>query len=482
MKPLYDSFCLKTKILSLAALALPLAAGAAPYPGCADPVESEFRMTTVVTRQAGSLAEPLKMDFDRAADGKVDIYFVEKGGNLRRYDAATQAVATLGKLDVHVQDEYGLMGIVLDPAFKANHNLFLLYMPNLNPIEMRISRFTLAGGLLDRNSEKILMKFPAATGWHGGGGMAFDASGNLWVGVGDTRAGEVAAPNTNDLRGKILRVHPTPDGAYTIPEGNLFAPGTAKTRPEIYIMGTREPYTLAIDPKTQWMAWGDVGPDGWGVTEEYDLATKPYNAGFPYFAGNNKLLTNGDGIHTTPGNENPAKPTNTSSANTGITDLPPAQPATYAYNQACGMTGPIYRYDYIPNSPVKMPPQFDGLWFVGDFNLNLLDTLGINADGSAKRLGRIFGNLKPNRITDFKLGPDGAIYLMNYAGNYGTTDATAIVRIEYTGTCRPEVKPPVSLAPRMPRLTARARGTRLEVGWAYGAEGRLWGLDGRRSR
>lgn len=28
--------------------------------------------------------------------------------------------------------------------------------------------------------------------------------------------------NTNDLRGKILRIHPEPDATYTIPEGNLF--------------------------------------------------------------------------------------------------------------------------------------------------------------------------------------------------------------------------------------------------------------------
>ena len=34
------------------------------------------------------------------------------------------------------------------------------------------------------------------------------------------------AANTNDLRGKVLRITPTDGGGYTIPEGNLFAPGT----------------------------------------------------------------------------------------------------------------------------------------------------------------------------------------------------------------------------------------------------------------
>jgi glucose/arabinose dehydrogenase len=453
----------------------------APYAQCKAPVDAEFRMTTLLTRQAGNLNEPLKMDFDMTPQGNVDIYFIEKAGKIRKFDGASKAVTTLGSLNVHVQDEYGLMGIALDPQFKSNKNLFVLYMPNANPIELRISRFTLNGNAVDMGSEKILLHFGATTAWHGGGGMSFDSSGNLWVGIGDTRAGEVAAPNTNDLRGKILRIHPEPNGTYTIPAGNLFPAGTAKTRPEIYIMGTREPYTLSIDPKTQWMVWADVGPDGFGATEEYDLATRPYNAGFPYFAGNNKLLTYGDGIHPTPNTEKPENPTNTNSANTGLTNLPPAIPATYAYNQSCGMTGPIYRYDYVPNSPVKMPPHFDGLWFVTDVIKNTIDTMRVDANGVPHGYGRVFSNLKVNRPTDFKTGPDGAFYIMNYAGNYNTVDATAIVRIEYTGTCRPEVTVPISApSARILRPDAlRIQGPLVRIDLDTKAELRVWDMNGK---
>ncbi|MDB5106339.1 MAG: secreted glycosyl hydrolase [Fibrobacteres bacterium] len=458
-------------------------AAAAPYPGCDAPVDAEFRMTTLVTRQAGDLNEPLKMDFDMTPQGNVDIYFIEKAGKIRKYDAASRTVLTLGSLNAYVAgpyDEYGLMGLALDPGFKINRNLYVLYMPASQPIELRISRFTLNGSGVDMASEKILIKFPATIGWHGGGGMAFDAAGNLWVGVGDTRAGEVAAPNTNDLRGKILRIHPMADGSYTIPDGNLFPPGTAKTRPEIYIMGTREPYTLAIDPETQWMVWADVGPDGFGVTEEYNLAANPYNAGFPYFAGKNKLLTLGDGIHPTPGDKNPAAPTNTNPANTGLANLPPAIPATFAYEQSCGMTGPIYRYDPIPNSPVKMPPQFDGLWFVTDFLKNSIDTMRLDATGAVRGYGKAF-SLKLNHPTDFKVGPDGAFYLMNYAGNYNSVTATAIVRIDYTGTCRPDVTPPTSR--RTIRLlrpeSLRIEGLRVRVHPDAEAVLRVWDVNGR---
>jgi cytochrome c len=108
--------------------------------------------------------------------------------------------------------------------------------------------------------------------------MAWDAKGNLYLTVGnntgnvlmaqtDERPGrhnwddQRGSANTNDLRGKIIRIHPEPDGTYTIPEGNLFPSGTPRTRPEIYTMGHRNPYRISIDSHTGVLYWGDVGPD-----------------------------------------------------------------------------------------------------------------------------------------------------------------------------------------------------------------------------
>ena len=54
---------------------------------------------------------------------------------------------------------------------------------------------------------------------------------------------------------------PKPDGGYTIPAGNLFKPGTKGTRPEIFVMGTRNSFRLGVDPKNGYVYWGDVGPD-----------------------------------------------------------------------------------------------------------------------------------------------------------------------------------------------------------------------------
>jgi cytochrome c len=117
---------------------------------------------------------------------------------------------------------------------------------------------------------------------HVGGGMVFDKDKNLYLSTGDntfsrasdgfrrlderpgmfTQDSQKGSSNTNDLRGKILRIHPEANGTYTIPKGNLFKPGTPLTRPEIYTMGNRNPWRLTIDSKTGWLYWGEVGPDG----------------------------------------------------------------------------------------------------------------------------------------------------------------------------------------------------------------------------
>jgi cytochrome c len=90
---------------------------------------------------------------------------------------------------------------------------------------------------------------------HTGGGMVWDDTGNLYLAVGNNTGNlpfsttderpdrsswddQRSSSNTNDLRGKLLRIHPEPNGTYSIPAGNLYPPGTSQTRPEIYAMGS----------------------------------------------------------------------------------------------------------------------------------------------------------------------------------------------------------------------------------------------------
>ncbi len=107
------------------------------------------------------------------------------------------------------------------------------------------------------------------------------------------------AQNTAHLGGKVLRItvkegdiSPSEanniDGAYTVPDGNLFEVGTPRTRPEIYAMGFRNPFRITLDKNdvayvTDYSPDSQVpqnfrGPQGTGRVE---IVREPANYGWP---------------------------------------------------------------------------------------------------------------------------------------------------------------------------------------------------------
>jgi glucose/arabinose dehydrogenase len=268
------------------------------------------------------------------------VLHTSRDGTLRLTNAAgTTSVA--GKLDVYSHDEEGLQGVAVDPGFASNRHVFLYYAPKLTtpggdapsdgaaadfaPFDgvNRLSRFVLrTDGTLDLGSEKKILDVPASRGTccHVGGDIDFDAQGNLYLSTGDDtnpfasdgftpideRASrnpafdaQRSSGNTNDLRGKVLRIKVTADGSYSIPSGNLFPPGTAKTRPEIYAMGFRNPFRMSVDKATGVVHLGDYGPDS-GTADpargpegqvEFNRITEAGNYGWPYCTGKNDAYT-----------------------------------------------------------------------------------------------------------------------------------------------------------------------------------------------
>lgn len=205
-------------------------------------------------------------------------------------------------------------------------------------------------------SEIIMLQIPTQRDQccHSGGDLEFDGNGNLFITTGDNvnpfeadgfapideRTGRSAydaqgtSGNTNDLRGKILRIHPEDDGSYSIPAGNLFS-SIDDGLPEIYVMGTRNPFRMAVDSKTNELAWGDVGPDartsgsrGPVGYDEFNLTNEPGNFGWPYCIADNQAY--GDynfATGTTSGFFDCDNLVNLSPNNTGNDTLPPAIPA-----------------------------------------------------------------------------------------------------------------------------------------------------------
>jgi glucose/arabinose dehydrogenase len=418
------------------------------------------------------------------------VLHTSRDGTVRRTDAAgTTKVA--GKLDVYTHDEEGLQGIAADPGFATNRHVYLYYAPKLAtpggdaPSEgsaadfapfdgvNRLSRFVLrTDGTLDLASEKRILDVPASRGicCHVGGDIDFDAQGNLYLSTGDDtnpfasdgftpideRASrnpaydaQRSAGNTNDLRGKVLRIKVNADGSYTIPSGNLFPPGTARTRPEIYAMGFRNPFRMSVDKATGIVHLGDYGPDSGTANPargpegqvEFARITRAGNHGWPYCTGRNDAYVDYDFATGRSGAAfDCAAPRNTSPNNTGLTDLPPAQPAWIPYSggsvpqfgsgSESPMAGPVYRYDASSTSEVKFPQEYDGDFFAGEFGRRWIKRIESGGDGAVQSVNAF--PWSGTQVMDMAFGPDGALYVLDYGTGYFNGDQnSALYRIEH---------------------------------------------------
>ncbi|GIH06549.1 hypothetical protein Rhe02_46160 [Rhizocola hellebori] len=408
----------------------------------------------------GNTDDPLDMDVDPA--GRV--FYVQRAGKVNVFDPTTQLTTTAATLSVLVEHTHGMHGIVLDPNFATNKWLYIYYSP-LSTAVNRVSRFTFveASKTLDLASERILFSFSSQrqVNAHEGGGLAFDTNGNLYVATGDNsspccsgfgafdeRAGQEnndaqrSSANTNDLRGKVLRIHPEANGTYTIPAGNLFAPGTASTRPEIYAMGTRNPYRISVDPETNYLYWGDVGPDASADSatrgpqgyDEFNQARSAGNYGWPHCIGANlpyldfNFATNVSG----PAFNCAGGPVNNSPNNTGLTTLPAARGAWLPYPYGVSATwpelgsggrlaiaGPMYHYDAASSSDVKFPQYYDDTMFIADWTRNAIFEVKQNAAGQPFSINRFMPHWTFLRPIDMEFGPDGSMYVIEWGTNYG---------------------------------------------------------------
>ncbi|MDB5047932.1 MAG: hypothetical protein JWO30_1003 [Fibrobacteres bacterium] len=468
---------------------------------CPDVKDGEFRYSTLVTRdQDTSLNEPLKLATALRDDGKVDVYFIERHGKVKRWSAGGATVTTLIGLDTWTDSkdkvdstgpdaETGLEGIALDPDFKVNHRLYLRYEPWSKEV-YRISRFEVQGDSIPLSSEKVLLEIPyVREHTHkqaivlGGAGMAFDPDGNLLIPIGANTelspsvnetyrdfSAEYTSSNLRSLRGAILRIHPddSPMG-YSIPKDNFgeywsawfkqqgkealasdYA-DTAKVKPEIYVKGVRNPYSITVDPVRGWVSWGEFGPNRMGVTriEENNLITHPVYGGYPYWAGKQEPLLTGLKPWTDMGLD-PKAPVNSSKWNEGPKELPPADTPLYAYSAFLNngflvgnhpVVGPLYHYDPASPSGVKFPPHFDKAWFLAERKTKSVRVLQLDETGSfVIDSAMVTTSQELTRPLDLEQGADGALYVVDYGdGWHSNGPGMHIGRIEYTGSCHPGV-------------------------------------------
>jgi cytochrome c len=476
-----------------------------------------------------------------------------------------------GQIPVYRHDEEGLQGIAVAPDFAQSRWVYVMYAPELADVpaddpatpgvnegdaptdgtaadfapyqgKTLVSRFRFEGDSLDLDSEQVILEIAADRGLccHVGGDLLFDEGGNLLISTGDDTNpfesdgytpiderpsrnpgfdAQRSAGNTNDLRGKVLRIHPEPDGSYTVPAGNLFGPDgrypdvdPTKVRPEIYAMGFRNPFRMGLDPETGWLYVGEYGPDaaaadenrGPGGNVEVMQIREPANYGWPYCAGPNLPYRDYDFATGASGPAfDCANPVNDSPRNTGLRELPPAQHPWIWYDggtvhydgkatdefgagSESPMAGPVYRYDPDLASDVKFPEYFDGHFFLGEWGRGWIKDITVGAEGQPAAIHPFFDGATIAAPMDFEFGPDGSLYVLDYGsasygGMYagGSPDA-ALYKINYvdgsrTPTARASATPTDGLAPLSVQLssagTSDPDGDPLTYAWDFDGDG-----------
>jgi cytochrome c len=420
----------------------------------------------------------------------LDILVVQRKGEILLVDHATNKLTEIAKLNVYhhatvpnVNAEEGVLGLSADPNYAKNNFVYIFYSPMDTSVN-RLSRFTYSNGKFDLSSEKIILQFFSQRNicCHTGGSIAFGPDGSLYVSAGDnstpfdqpaTSAYKLhsyaplddrpgyeqwdarrSAGNTNDLRGKIMRIKIKDDGTYTIPEGNLFKPGTPGTKPEIYVMGNRNPYRISIDKKTGFLYWGEVGPDAANDSLDthgprgYDELNQARTAGFfgwPYFVGKNYPYRRFDYATGRVGEPfDPAKPVNESRNNTGLKELPPVARPFIWYPYAVSpdfpevgtggrnaMAGPVYYSEFYPKE-TRMPDYYNGKLFFYDWIRGWIKPVTMYPNGDFEKMEPFMQGTKFNSPIDMEMGPDGRIYILEYGTGWFTKNAdAAISRIDF---------------------------------------------------
>jgi len=447
---------------------------------------------------------------DVSPDGRV--FYVDRGDynaanpeTVGVLDPDTGETSTVLELPVADERINGLKGMVIDSAFADTGWVYLYYAPPEDEVDERhnrLSRFTFADGAIDLDSEVELLRVPFTpdNGGHVAGNLAWGPEGeHLYLSTGDDtnpfessgytpideRDGrepfdaQRTSANTADLRGGVLRIAPNDDGSYEIPEGNLVdaidGATEAEVHPEIYVLGCRNPYRIAVDAATGALHWGDYGPDagGWSAdrgppaTTEFNRAVEPGFHGWPYAVGPGIPYRDYDFETGESGDLfDPANPTNDSPNNGGLTDLPAAtgamltSPANWGtlvdnppdweahvpwesnatspstgdvpFPEVSGgspMQGPVYRREE-SHGDGALSRYYDGKVFIMERGQNWIKYASLTEDGDPYEVEPFLPTETFRRPMDMTVGPDGALYLAEWGSGYeGPNGDSGIYRI-----------------------------------------------------
>ncbi len=366
-----------------------------------------------VEKVVGGLNLPAAMQF--TTDGR--IFIAEKAGGVRVVkNGVLLPTPVITLTDVNSYGDRGLIGMALDPNFKTNGFIYLLYTyentPGADVAGMktaRIVRITVTGDVSDESTKVVILgsvggsaATPSCENFavtadciasdspsHSGGALRFGPDGKLYVTLGDgahfdyVDIRSLRAQNLDSLAGKVLRINT--DGTGVV--GNPYYTGNPNdNRSKVYASGVRNAFRMNFRPGNNTLYAGDVGWNNW---EEVDKIVAGANYGWPCREG--------------------AAPT---------------------VGQTCTVvnyTDPLYTYGHDANGagsvvvgdfPTAYPAAYNSSLFIGDYAQNWIKRVVVDANDNFVSVQNFMmaadGAMGPVALDR---GPDGNIYYIAiYAG------------------------------------------------------------------
>lgn len=422
------------------------------------PVASDFESINIASGLNVPIAFDIAQNGEMFAIGRFGSIYAMQGD-----DFEETSTISIGDFEGG-RNEGGLIGFVLDPNFTSNRYGYFHYtLPN-NSANV-VSRIQINNdGSLNRSSERVLLNYPFNIDacCHMAGDLEFDNQGNLYVSTGDNttpfgsdgytpideRRGQEpedaqkSSSNTNSLSGKILRIKPTAAGSYTIPPGNLFS-NDNQHRGEIFVMGNRNPFRIAIDSATDTLFWGDIGPDANSANnsrgptgyDEINRTNAAGNFGWPYFSGENEAYNDYNfATNTSAEKFNPLSPVNDSPNNTGATILPSVIPSWIKLSHRATMVADVYRWNAQIVDEYKFPSYFNGHLIYWNFNNDEMFSASV-ADESPELYNWLMVTAFKG-VIDAKISPvNNRLYILGYGNNCcgSTPGQGGLAEIRYIG-------------------------------------------------
>ena len=317
------------------------------------------------------LDNPWAMTF--LPDGRALV--TEKPGRIRIVTfagaAARLGAPLAGVPKVKYEGQGGLLDIAIDPSFAQDRFVYISYS---EPAKGEASALAVARAKFtgDRFGPfSVIWRNQPTTGGQFGGRLVFTKADELFVSTGE-RQQFTPAQDTRGTLGKIVRLtwagKPKP--------GNPFEKNPAY-KPEIWTLGHRNPYGLAIDPASGLLWEHEMGPMG---GDELNLIVKGRNYGWPKVSNG----SNYDG--------------------TDIPDHKPGdgfEPPKRFWKPSISPAGMIfYTGDKFP--------QWKGHVLMGALSGQALYNVTISGSSAPAETHYDMGD----RVREVEQGPDGSVYLL----------------------------------------------------------------------